>query len=70
VAMGVVAFAQPHDVRTVLVDGQVVKRDGRLGKIDLARLRADADASRDYLFTQSGVTLGEDWFSTVQALVT
>ena len=68
--MGVVAFAQPHDVRTVRVDGQVVKRDGRLGKIDLARLRADADASRDYLFTQNGVTLGEDWFSTVQAQMT
>jgi cytosine/adenosine deaminase-related metal-dependent hydrolase len=66
----VVAFAQPHDVRTVLVDGQVVKRDGRLVNIDLARLRADADASRDYLFQQSGVTLGEDWFSTVQAQVT
>ena len=68
--MGVVAFAQPHGVRTVLVDGQVVKRDGRPGKIDLARLRADADASRDCRFTQSGVTLGEDWFSIVQAQVT
>lgn len=66
----VVAFAQPHDVRTVLVGGKVVKRDGRLVDIDLARLRSDADAARDYLFQQSGVTLGEDWFSTVKAQVT
>jgi len=66
----VVAFAQPHDVHTVLVDGSVVKRDGRLVNIDMARLHADADAARDYLFQQSGVTLGEDWFSTVQAQVT
>ncbi|MGH7691734.1 MAG: amidohydrolase family protein [Candidatus Dormibacteria bacterium] len=66
----VVAFAQPHDVRTVLVGGQVVKREGRLQGIDLSKLRADAEAARDYLFQQSGVTLGQDWFSTVQAQVT
>ncbi|MGC2191425.1 MAG: amidohydrolase family protein [Candidatus Dormiibacterota bacterium] len=66
----VVAFAQPHDVRTVLVAGKVVKREGRLVGIDMARLHAEADAARDYLFQRSGVTLGEDWFSTVQAQVT
>lgn len=66
----VVAFAQPHDVRTVLVAGNVVKRDGQLVAIDLARLRAEADSARDYLFERSGVRLGEDWFSTVQPQVT
>ncbi|HVB13822.1 MAG TPA: amidohydrolase family protein [Candidatus Dormibacteraeota bacterium] len=66
----VVAFAQPHDVRTVLVGGRVVKREGRLVDIDMARLRADAEAARDYLFQQSGVTLGEDWFETVQPQLT
>jgi len=69
-ANAVVAFAQPHDVRTVLVAGKVVKRAGRLVDIDMTRLRRDADSARDYLFQQSGVTLGEDWFSTVQAQVT
>ncbi|MGH7641620.1 MAG: amidohydrolase family protein [Candidatus Dormibacteria bacterium] len=69
-ANAVVAFAQPHDVRTVLVDGEVIKRDGRLVNVDLPRLHADADSARDYLFQQSGVTLGEDWFGKVQPQVT
>ncbi|MGA9920052.1 MAG: amidohydrolase family protein [Candidatus Dormiibacterota bacterium] len=69
-ANAVVAFAQPHDVRTVLVGGKVGKREGRLVDIDMTRLHQEADAARDYLFQQSGVTLGEDWFSTVEAQVT
>jgi cytosine/adenosine deaminase-related metal-dependent hydrolase len=36
---------RPGDVRTVLVDGRVVKRDGRLVDVDLAALGAQADAS-------------------------
>lgn len=65
----VVAFAQPHDVRTVLAGGKVVKRDGQPVDIDWGRLRVESDAARDYLFAPSGVTLGEDWFSTMQAQV-
>jgi hypothetical protein len=35
------------DVRTVLVDGRVVKRDGVLTGVDLPRLTADADTAAE-----------------------
>jgi cytosine/adenosine deaminase-related metal-dependent hydrolase len=38
----VVTALRPSDVRTVVVDGRVVKRDGRLIGLDLARLRQSA----------------------------
>ncbi|MGH7612329.1 MAG: amidohydrolase family protein [Candidatus Dormibacteria bacterium] len=66
----VVEMAEPADVRTVLVAGRVVKRDGRLLSIDLERLRSRAARSRDYLFSQSGVEVGREWFSQVEAQIT
>jgi 5-methylthioadenosine/S-adenosylhomocysteine deaminase len=42
VAGAVVSSLGPENVRTVLVEGRVVKRDGRLVGTDLAALRADA----------------------------
>jgi 5-methylthioadenosine/S-adenosylhomocysteine deaminase len=48
-AASVVLVAQPGDVKWVLVDGKVRKRDGRLVGVDVARLQTLAQASRDYL---------------------
>nr|BFE61307.1 amidohydrolase family protein [Dactylosporangium thailandense] len=42
VAGAVVTALGPADVHTVLVDGRVVKRDGRLTALDLPKLRAQA----------------------------
>lgn len=42
------------DVGTVMVAGQIRKRTGKLVGVDLAKLRAEADASRDYLLDVSG----------------
>jgi 5-methylthioadenosine/S-adenosylhomocysteine deaminase len=54
---GHVAFqAQRGDVHTVLVNGRVVKQDGRLVGIDLGRARAAIEETVDYAMR----TLGED----------
>jgi 5-methylthioadenosine/S-adenosylhomocysteine deaminase len=54
---GHVAFqAQRSDVHTVIVDGRVVKRDGRLVGIDLARARAAIEETVEY----AERTLGEE----------
>ena len=42
------------DVDTVMVAGQLRKRAGKLIGIDLAKLRTEVDASRDYLLELSG----------------
>lgn len=44
--------AHPGLVRDVFVQGRRVKRDGVLVDVDLARLRADAEASRAYLLAE------------------
>jgi hypothetical protein len=55
---GHVAFqAQRADVHTVLVDGRVVKSDGRLVGIDLARARQAIDETVEY----AQATLGDAW---------
>lgn len=46
----VVYSAHPGVVDTVLVRGEVVKRDGRLVGVDMAHVRELADQTRDYLF--------------------
>ncbi|WP_405591219.1 amidohydrolase family protein [Streptomyces sp. NBC_01190] len=52
---GHVAFqAQRADVHTVLVDGRIVKRDGRLVDVDLAALRRTVDGTVAYLQDQLG----------------
>ena len=45
----VVTSAHPGNVETVLVGGRVVKRDGRLAGVDLARLGAELGASGEWL---------------------
>ncbi|MEU8390748.1 amidohydrolase family protein [Micromonospora sp. NPDC048843] len=52
----VVFQAQRADVHTVLVDGRVVKRDGRLVGVDLAAARASVAATIDHLRE----TMGEE----------
>ncbi len=54
---GHVAFqAQRADVHTVIVDGRVVKRDGRLVGIDLAHARRAVEETVEF----AGKTLGEE----------
>ncbi|MDQ1662524.1 MAG: hypothetical protein QOJ68_2504 [Blastococcus sp.] len=52
---GHVAFqAQRGDVHTVVVDGRIVKSDGRLVGIDLAPVRSEIESTIDYLRTGIG----------------
>src|SRR3954469_18119488 len=52
---GHVAFqAQRGDVHTVVVDGRVVKADGKLVGIDLAPVRRDVEATIDHLRAEIG----------------
>ena len=46
-------YATPADVDTVLVAGKVLKRGGKLQGIDYAALTREAEASADYLYSQS-----------------
>jgi cytosine/adenosine deaminase-related metal-dependent hydrolase len=50
----VVFQAQRGDVHTVLVDGRVVKFDGRLVGIDLAPVRQEVEATVEYLRAELG----------------
>jgi cytosine/adenosine deaminase-related metal-dependent hydrolase len=52
---GHVAFqAQRGDVHTVVVDGRVVKHDGKLVGIDLAPVRREIDSTIEYLRSELG----------------
>jgi cytosine/adenosine deaminase-related metal-dependent hydrolase len=52
---GHIAFqAQRADVHTVLVDGRVVKQDGRLVGIDLAAARREVESTVEYLRSELG----------------
>jgi 5-methylthioadenosine/S-adenosylhomocysteine deaminase len=61
----VVYNAHPGLVDTVLVDGRVVKRDGTLVGVDVARVRRLAVESRDDILRRAdganGARLGGDW---------
>ena len=48
-----VFYAAVGDVDTVVVDGKVVKRDGRLLYVDTAKLRADVERSRDAILSRA-----------------
>lgn len=50
----IVQAVERSDVDTVMVAGQIRKRAGKLVGIDLAKLRTEVDASRDYLLEVSG----------------
>ena len=49
----VVMYATSADVDTVLVAGKVLKRGGKLQGVDYAALMREAEASADYLYSQS-----------------
>ncbi|HMJ34258.1 MAG TPA: amidohydrolase family protein [Baekduia sp.] len=53
--------ANTSNVDTVLVRGQVVKRDGELVGVDLARLRRLADDSREFLLSSVGAPRDGAW---------
>lgn len=50
----IVQAVERSDVDTVMVAGQIRKRAGKLVDVDLAKLRAEVNASRDYLLEASG----------------
>src|SRR5277367_2347605 len=50
----VVQAVERSDVDTVMVAGQIRKRAGKLVDVDLAKLRTEVNASRDYLLQVSG----------------
>src|SRR6202453_4476376 len=50
----VVQAVERADVDTVMVAGQIRKHGGALVGVDVARLHAEVDASRDYLLAASG----------------
>jgi 5-methylthioadenosine/S-adenosylhomocysteine deaminase len=58
----IVQAVERSDVDTVMVAGQFRKRAGKLVDVDLAKLRTEVDASRDYLLKVSGHR--PDLFST------
>ena len=55
-------------METILVDGRVVKRDGKLVGVDQARVRRLAIESRDDILRradgQAGARIGGDWIPT------
>ena len=51
----VVTLMERSNVDTVIVAGKVRKWQGRLLDVDLPKLRAELEASRDYLFKAAGV---------------
>jgi cytosine/adenosine deaminase-related metal-dependent hydrolase len=51
----VVTLMERSNVETVMVAGRVMKWRGQLLRFDLARLRSELEASRDYLFEAAGI---------------
>lgn len=51
----VVLQANPANIRTVMVAGRVLKRDGTLVGVDVRSLRAKAEAAHERLFAEVGV---------------
>ncbi len=50
----VVQSAQPSNVDTVIVDGRILKRDGRLTSVDVAKVIADAQDTFDRVHAKIG----------------
>ena len=57
----VVECAHAGNVDTVMVAGEIVKRDKRLLGLDLPRGRARVDAARDGLFRRANVSSDGSW---------
>ncbi len=51
----VVTLMERSNVDTVMVAGRIMKWRGQLLRFDLARLRSELEASRDYLFQAAGI---------------
>ncbi|HSM42599.1 MAG TPA: amidohydrolase family protein, partial [Afifellaceae bacterium] len=51
----VVTLMERSNVDTVMVAGRIMKWRGQLLRFDLARLRSELEASRDYLFETAGI---------------
>jgi cytosine/adenosine deaminase-related metal-dependent hydrolase len=50
----VVQAMDTSNVDTVLVAGRILKRDGQLAGVDIARVRRDAEAARDGILSRAG----------------
>lgn len=57
----VVLAAGRGDVSTVLVAGEVVKRDGKLLDVDVANVRTMAETARDHVLGEAGVPIHSNW---------
>ncbi|MCB1489795.1 MAG: amidohydrolase family protein, partial [Bauldia sp.] len=57
----VVEFSHVGNVDTILVAGEVKKRDGKLVGVDLEAFRRKVDAARDDLFGRAGVPTDGSW---------
>ena len=55
-ATALVRSAQPHNVDTVVVDGRILKRAGRMTALDLAQVTADAKTSLEGLLRRAAGT--------------
>jgi cytosine/adenosine deaminase-related metal-dependent hydrolase len=53
-AVAIVHSAQPADVDTVIVDGRVLKRDGKLTAVDPGRIVAEAEQALRALCARAG----------------
>jgi 5-methylthioadenosine/S-adenosylhomocysteine deaminase len=62
----IVQAVERSDVDTVMVAGEIRKHAGKLVGIDVAKLQADVNASRDYLLAASGYRPGLFETSTVK----
>jgi 5-methylthioadenosine/S-adenosylhomocysteine deaminase len=62
----IVQAVERSDVDTVIVAGEIRKHAGKLVGIDVAKLQADVNASRDYLLAASGYRPGLFETSTVK----
>ncbi len=60
-AGSIVSAGHPGLVDTVLVAGQVVKRDGELVGVDLPALRSRLFASRDRIAAAAGIPVDGTW---------
>jgi cytosine/adenosine deaminase-related metal-dependent hydrolase len=55
-ATALVRSAQPHNVDTVMVDGRILKRAGRMTALDLAQVTAEAKSSLEGLLQRAAGT--------------
>jgi hypothetical protein len=65
----VVYSAHPGLVRDVFVEGNQVKKDGKLVGVDFDRIRALAVTSRDHVMSEMfGASLGGGWHPDLGAI--